>query len=73
MEQVLCSLRARCSVMPNWSQQLVVVVEEPNIHTPGCHTQAAGGTVYLRGSTLETNDGLSKELLNVPILFPTGS
>ncbi len=73
MEQVLRSLGDRCAVVLNWSQQLAVVVEQPDVHTPGCHTQAAGDTVHLSGGTLETDDGLCKELLSVPMLFPTGS
>ena len=51
-------LRARSAVVLNWSQQLVVVVQEPDVHTPGCHTHAAGGTIQFSGGTLETNKGL---------------
>jgi hypothetical protein len=45
MEQVLCILRVRSPVVLNGRHELVVVVEEADVHTPGRYTHAAGGTV----------------------------
>jgi hypothetical protein len=51
----------------------VKTTDEPDIHVPRCHTYTACGTVHLSGSTLQTDNGLCKELLGVPMLFATGS
>ena len=73
MQPVLCILRVRSPIVLNRSHELVVVVEEPDVNTPGRDTHAAGRTVQLRGRTLQTNNGLCKELVCVPTQFRTGS
>src|SRR5688572_27340713 len=73
MEQRLRSLRISGAVVLNRRQKRVVIAEEPEVHTPSCHTHAAGGAVHLNGSTLQTNEGLCKKLLGVPLLIATGS
>src|SRR4051812_9743924 len=73
MEQGLRRLRARGAVVLNRSQQLVVVVQEPDVHTPPGHTHAVCGTIKPGGGALQTNNSLCKKLFSVPMLFPAES